>query len=296
MSGPGRLVDIGGRTLHAVIAGEGPVSVVLEAGGFAWSTDWEPVIAALGPDARSLAYDRAGLGWSAPGPKPRDLAAHVTDLDALIEATDLPPPYVLVGASYGGHVARAFAARRRDQVRGLVLVDARHPETSERLPPAWRRLERTAIAMTQAMGWLAGLGVLPLIGGLLGERGLPPAARGLPDARRAAYLAECFGPDAWRTSVDEAQAIAASDAQAKSIGHHGALPLLVLRHDRPDLFAPLGAAAAEAERAWSAMQDELAALSTQGVVTQVEASGHAIARDRPDAVAAAIRSLISRAS
>lgn len=292
LSGPGRLFDIGGRRLHAVITGEGPATVLLEAGGFAWSTDWEGVTEALGPGVRTVAYDRAGLGWSDAGPSPRDLAHHVEDLEKLVGAADLAPPYVVAGASYGGHIARAFTAARPEQVRGLVLVDSRHPEMTARMPAAWARLERNAMAATRVMGWLARTRILPLLGPLFGERNLPPAARKLPADRRATYLRDCFGPRAWQTSLDEAAVIGASDAQAARLPGHGDLPMIVLTHDMPDLFAGLGPEAPEAERVWQSLQAALGDLSSKSKLRVVSGAGHAISHDRPDAVADAIRSLL----
>src|SRR5580658_5794303 len=85
----GRVVEIGdGRRLRAVT--EGPDAsrrplVVLEAGSFGFSADWAAVQAKLAAEGlRSLAYDRAGLGVSDPGPMPRDSNAIVGDLEILL--------------------------------------------------------------------------------------------------------------------------------------------------------------------------------------------------------------------
>lgn len=290
MGGPGRMFEIGGRRLHAVVSGEGP-SVILEAGGFAWSSDWWLVRQALGPGFRTLAYDRAGLGWSEPGPRPRSLNHHLDDLEALLNAAELPAPYIVAGASYGGMIARAFAARRPGDIAGLVLVDARHPATSSRLAAPWARMERQAMAVTGVMETLARLKLLAPLGRMMGEGQLPPAAASLPPTDRETYLAECFSPVAWRTSQDEARAIAESDAQAAQIGAPRDVPTIVLSHEKPDLFAALGANAAAAEAAWQAMQAELAAESGSGGVRVAANSGHAIPLQRPDLVAAAISEL-----
>lgn len=267
--------------------------VVFEAGGFAWSTDWGPVIDALGPAVPTLAYDRAGLGWSDPGPAPRDLDHQLADLRALLGAVGASPPYILVGASYGGHIVRAYADLYPEEVRGLVLVDARHPAVSQRLPEGWRRYERAAVLVSRVLAWAAKLGLLPLLGRLLGERMSPPAAKTLPPERRERYLAECFGPSAWRTSIAEAEAIDASDARAARVTEHGDLPLIVLRHGEPDLFRPLGSAATEAEKAWVSLQEALARTSTRGQLRVVPGAGHAISLQHPEAVAAAIRDVLA---
>lgn len=135
----GRLVDIGGRRLRATLAGPASARplIVLEAGSFGCAADWAVVqdrLAARG--LRSLAYDRAGLGFSDPGPSPRDGRAVSTDLEALLAALGETGPLVAVGHSMAGLMLRVFAPRNRERVRGVVLVDAVTPEMMDIRGPA----------------------------------------------------------------------------------------------------------------------------------------------------------------
>jgi pimeloyl-ACP methyl ester carboxylesterase len=130
------MVDIGGdRTLHAVLAG--PTAspeplVLLEAGAFGFSADWAAVQAKLSARGlRSLAYDRAGLGFSGPGPEPRDGEAIARDLEMLLVHLGEPGPFVLCGHSMAGLHVRLFAARNAERVVGVVLVDATTPEAMD---------------------------------------------------------------------------------------------------------------------------------------------------------------------
>lgn len=128
--GRGELIDIGGRRLRVVRAGvgDGPL-VVLEHGAFGCAADWAEVQAQLAAKGiRSLSYDRAGLGFSDPGPGPRDADAIADDLDALLAALGEAGPYVLTGHSMGGLMVRVYAGRHPQATAGLVLVDAVTPE------------------------------------------------------------------------------------------------------------------------------------------------------------------------
>jgi pimeloyl-ACP methyl ester carboxylesterase len=129
----GERVGIGaGRTLRAVRAGPAasvqPL-VVCEHGAFGCATDWVVVQEKLSAKGlRSLAYDRAGLGHSDPGPEPRDGRAINDDLEALLAALGEAGPILLVGHSMGGLIVRLFALERERPIAGLVLVDAVTPD------------------------------------------------------------------------------------------------------------------------------------------------------------------------
>jgi pimeloyl-ACP methyl ester carboxylesterase len=123
----GELVDIGGGR-HIRVLCQGPPSakplVVLESGIFAGAASWNAVqddLAAQG--LRSCAYDRAGVGYSDPGPSPRDAKAIEGDLEAWLRAKGETGPFVLAAHSMGGLEIRMFAERHPDQVAGLVMVD-----------------------------------------------------------------------------------------------------------------------------------------------------------------------------
>ena len=130
----GSRVDIGGRSLRVVRAGpaaagrKGPL-VVFEHGAFGCAADWAVVQEKLSAKGlASLAYDRAGLGHSDPGPEPRDGRAINDDLEALLDRLDEAGPILLVGHSMGGLMVRLFAIERTRPVAGIVYVDAVTPE------------------------------------------------------------------------------------------------------------------------------------------------------------------------
>jgi pimeloyl-ACP methyl ester carboxylesterase len=141
---PSQLVDIGGRRLALTCAGSGRLTVILENGLPPSAPSdareaWAAVVAAAARFTRVCTYDRANLGQSDPAPLPRTSQASVDDLHALLDRAGLAPPYVLVGWSYGGIIARHFASRHPSDVAGIVLVDSAHEQQITRfvgaLPP-----------------------------------------------------------------------------------------------------------------------------------------------------------------
>jgi len=124
---PGRVVDIGGYKLHLACAGRGSPTVILLNGLGEYSNSWALVQPQLARKTRTCAYDRAGQAWSDPGPRPRGIATSARELHALLQRAHLSGPYVLVGHSLGGMIARVYSDRYRD-CAGIVFVDSAHED------------------------------------------------------------------------------------------------------------------------------------------------------------------------
>ena len=157
----GGLVDIGGdRKMYLECKGAGSPTVVLISGTRGAQNDWTDLIdpknpagapnpgeSAVFPQAskftRVCAYDRPGTAGndntvtdSTPVLQPTTAQQGVADLHALLSAAREPGPYILVGHSWGGLIARLFASTYPDQVSGLVLVDPASEFLKSSLTPA----------------------------------------------------------------------------------------------------------------------------------------------------------------
>ena len=132
---PGSLHDVGGYHLHIHPTGQGSPTVVFEAGLNHNATDWRDIQPAVSSFTRACSYDRAGVGFSDPGPKPRTSRQIVSELHRLLHCAAIDPPYVLVGRSFGGYNALLYAITYPDEVVGIVLVDANHPDQEHHMDP-----------------------------------------------------------------------------------------------------------------------------------------------------------------
>jgi pimeloyl-ACP methyl ester carboxylesterase len=92
------------------------------------STVWDRVQPGVARFTRVCSYDRAGEGRSDPGPAAGTLQQTVNELHRLLLAAKVPKPYVLVGASWGGPIARVYASQHPELVAGMVLVDSTHED------------------------------------------------------------------------------------------------------------------------------------------------------------------------
>lgn len=115
-----------------VVAGSGSPTVVFESGIGQGKRNWAPVFNAVSEMTEAVAYDRAGYGQSEPSAESRDGLQIVLELRDMLRAEGIAPPYVLVGHSLGGTMVKMFAKTYPDEVAGVVLVDARHEEFSQR--------------------------------------------------------------------------------------------------------------------------------------------------------------------
>ncbi len=123
-SPPGHMVDIGGRKLHLLCSGKGKPTVVLMAGGGAFSIDWALVQSRVDSTTRICSYDRAGLGWSESGPLDETVEQTVSDLHKLLQAAGEKGPYLLVGASIGGIFIQAYQRAFPKEVAGLIFTNS----------------------------------------------------------------------------------------------------------------------------------------------------------------------------
>jgi pimeloyl-ACP methyl ester carboxylesterase len=124
----GTWIDAGGHRVRMRVQGRGTPAVVFETPGMAPAEAWHRVQPAVARWTRSVSYDHAGYWGSEPGPDPRDGRRIAGELRAALRSAGIPPPYVLVGHSFGGPLVRIFAGAHPEETAGLVLVDPSQEE------------------------------------------------------------------------------------------------------------------------------------------------------------------------
>jgi pimeloyl-ACP methyl ester carboxylesterase len=267
--------------MHIDCTGEGSPTVILDSGLGDSYLSWRKVQPELAKFTRVCSYDRAGLGYSDPSSEPRTSKVIAEELHALLLAASVSPPYVIVGHSMGGFDVRVYTSLYRNEIVGMVLVDASHPDQENRFPPELKNMEGSWHREVQFIASTMPFGI-PRILGLCGNN---PVSR----------AADCNWHSA-REKLDEIKAFPESAVQAAASGSLGDLPLAVLSHDpdKPWNDLPPGSARSINE-AMQKMQEELAHLSTRGTQTVAKNSAHYIQIDRPDVVIDAVRNVVEQA-
>lgn len=315
---PQRLVDVGGRRLNIVCTGKGSPTVILEAGLIADSSAWRLVQPAISRTTRVCSYDRAGLGFSDPAGPPRDAAAIVGDLHALLRGAGIASPYVLVGWSSGGLYTRLYQYRYPREVVGLVEVD---PDSEFEGDDYDAKIVMTLMHKSQQwydkqiQDWYkqfdnctvnVSRGTCDFFpGGLAAFRERQRAA-GCPAISPAdCAVNQIRGEHLNQGSLwkDEGLEIRASQQGAAEVRAaerpYGDLPLIVLtdsENDDIDSGGPISVAAQRAE--WvdkNNAEEHIARLSTVGAHFVVTDSPHAIQLYHPSVVISAIDEVIDQA-
>ena len=293
--GPGQLVDIGGRRINLHCTGAGGPTVVLMAGIFSWSVVWYKTQPVIAQKTRVCAFDRAGYGFSDPGPRPQILSDVVDDLHAALNAGPIPGPYVLVGHSLGGIEARLYAQRWPKEVVGMVLVDT--ASAGEGL------IDENQPGFDEVIGGESYAADMLHCAFLVVDGPLEPSRPEYNDCTSATALPSDT-PAAFRTIWPQfftAYYLADKVSLMSSVYTHrydsvdhrrlGAMPLVVLSAE--DSWGKSGTPESvwfhrSYSKVWSALQEALAHLSSRGVHRFIKGSGHEIQLDKPQAVIDAV--------
>ena len=281
----GRSVDIGGRTLNIHCVGDGTPTVVFVSGGTAPGYVWTPSQRGVSAFTRACWYDRADIGWSDSGPDPAwgDRAAR--DLHLLLQNAGLHPPFVLVGASFGGYIIRLYHHAYPGEVSGMVFVDAAHEDagTIQGMPHRDRPpLPRSVIRALSIV-----FGRLGMMRFLASDPGPPPTywsaeewdiLRRLRRQRNIALADAQVGPERATANL------------VRSAGGLDDMPMIVLTQGRP--IQDPASVEAGVRRGWVELQRRLALRSRRGRQVLVTNSGHGIPVEAPDAVISAVREIV----
>ncbi len=299
---PGRMIDIGGRRLHLVEAGQGSPAVIFEAGISATCLNWTRVRTEAGRFTRACAYDRASLGWSDPAPSPRVLPAIVDDLHALLLAARIQPPHLLVAHSFGALVVSAYASTYPSEVAGLILVDPLTPTEWRHPTEAQSRMLRRGVTLARRGALLTRVGLVRFSLAILagGGRLIPKAIARMSSGEGESVISRLVGevrkmpPDTWpmiqahwcQPKSFEAlgaylESLPASSAEAAALQLPGTIPVVILSgsHSTPALLA---------------QREELARRAAYGRHIVAERSAHWIHLDEPELVVQSIQEMLDQ--
>jgi pimeloyl-ACP methyl ester carboxylesterase len=297
---PGRFLESGGSLLHLNEQGSGGPAVILEAGVAGSSLGWALVQPLLSAFARTCSYDRAGLGFSGRVTGPRTVEQMISDLRNLLAKAEIPPPYILVGHSFGGLLIRAYSNVYPEEVAGLVFVDPVGLSTWAECSGKERERLAAGVRLSRRGSILARLGVVRLALTLLvsGGRWFPKfigraaAGQGTGTMERLIGEVRKLPREAWpviqshwctpknfRAMAAYLECLPESARAAREMKIPPGIAFAVL-------------SAGTATEAELAERDSWVQQGENGTHIRVEGTGHWIQLERPDVVANAVRDII----
>lgn len=283
MPAPGRLVDVGGYRLHIWCVGEprpGVPPVLFDSGLGGDSFDWPDIVSEVVQFAQVCTYDRAGMGYSDPGPTPRTSGQIADEMAALIEHSGIARPVVLVGLSFGGFNTRIVASKRPELVAGLVLVSASHENQGARDAAAGLPSGKPPDIALKLGPIAASLGILRLAGVTLAAPPEQAPAKVRPFVRATTYRTSRY-----RTMADELLHTQQSGREVAQTRRQLDIPLVVLSD------ANGSGVGAEIKRE---LQADMVTLSSRSCQVIVDDSGHGLG-NHPELVTKAVRDVIEAA-
>ncbi len=277
----GQMVTVGDHDIHLYCVGNGTPTVVFESDLDQYgSLSWVPVQETIGEITRACSYDRAGILWSEPGPRPRDGETIARELSAVLAAAGEESPYLLVGHAFGGAYIRIFAGQNPDDVCGMVLLESSHPEMLT-------RFSEYGVAPE-----IPDRNIRPLIL-FLSHLGSPGRYKGnVYDLPPEIYdPVQAFLPESSMTWFDEKVESPNTLAQAGHYEYLGDWPLIVLATSRPS--PSLGDLGQKLDELWLELQQELLSLSGNSEIRIYE-GGHYPQLQDPEVVIEAIQDVLER--
>jgi pimeloyl-ACP methyl ester carboxylesterase len=297
-----RLPD--GRQMNLLCLGAGSPTVIMEAGAGGSTLEWRWIQRDIAKTTRVCAYDRAGMGFSDPGPLPRTAEAVDQDFVALVNSAKIAPPFVMVAHSLGSYYVRLYADHYRDNVVGMVLVDPSVEYQDRRfvaVNPAFAEILRKDDEEARKCLRAAKAGTLttasPLFTACTYGYSRDPA---FSDALFELQVRRRISVSFRTTLFSETHEMDDTDSKqlAAARRSYGDMPLIILTQapETADAYPGSTPGQVDAMNAlWSRMHEELASLSSRGSNRQVERSGHYIQRDRPDVVREAVEEVVKAA-
>jgi pimeloyl-ACP methyl ester carboxylesterase len=280
---PGRLINVYGHKMHIYCTGSGSPVVILEAGLSSYSLDWSRVQPEISKTTEVCSYDRAGYGWSDPGPKPRTAQEIVKELQELLIEADVKGPYILVGQSLGGVYVQLFAVEHPTETAGLILVDSVNRDMDKKIPKEQLDRFENDLKFYVYLGKLGAPFGIPRLLHMPSSIIIPELPKKLqPIAYYFAYKATSY-----QTIYDELDALHESEVLFNKrypvIKVSDAPPVVVLSAALPIQYPPFLISCGLFDQ-WKELQTDLVKSIPGAKQIIAEKSGHFIQLDQPELV------------
>lgn len=273
----GQKLKIRDKIIHTIVSGDkdADYTVILDAGLSCCSLDWYYIQPQLSKFARVLSFDRPGYGWSSAVNERYTSEDVVNDLSLILEQSQIKPPYVLVGHSFGGLNMRLFASKYPEKVAALILIDSVHENRylSDEWDSSRKKSHRKNLNVFRFGYVTSGIGLPKLLKQPVGRKHLPE-----PFQKYVDYIG--YHPKSYEAAYKE---FLYSEKSAKQVANSNALS---------SSLAVTILSSNNSEHTWIEHQNLLSKLTknTKQIKTNCH---HSIHLENPDLVVEAVKNSIN---
>lgn len=287
----GQFAEVDQHRMHYLKEGTGGPTVVFEtAFDPAGHLQWYHIQKNLPKTYTTFSYDRSGILWSERGTNPKSGDKIAEELHALLEKSNAPKPYILVGHSFGGMLTRFFVKKYPQDVAGVILVDSQYPADDQYLSPELYKMVNQGLP-----------------GGFLKFANTFGAARLMfknmfpadPQYKYQNTIMPALLYKSADATLEEQDHMKSMKKEAAAINSFGSVPLYVLTagdKTRYDNFIKDEKTKTEMLGAWAKMQKDLLNLSTDSKQIVLPTSGHYINQDQPKIIEDAVNQMVEKVS
>lgn len=284
-SAPGKIVQVNGHDMHVFAKGNGNSTVVFVSGFGTPSpyVDFYPLYNDISKYARIAVCERPGYGYSEVANTNRDIDTIAKEMHESLEKAGEKSPYILVGHSMGSLEVIRFAQMYKDEVKGIVMIEAGNPEYY-----ANEDIDQALISSMRLKSVLKNVGLMRLLfnhsisfyeGAYSARNQLSLLPADLKKVDAAMYLKTMTN----KNKRDELLKIKANAQVVMRNGNLGQIPLIILTSDEE-----------VKDSKWKNSQEAFKAWSTDSKQRIVKDSPHYIHQYKPNEVNSEIIEVINK--
>lgn len=271
-------VEIDGHKIHYVKKGTGNHTVVFVSGMGSDNVIWKEIQDKVAENACTIAYDRSGLFLSEDGDHNITNASVSHELTQLLEKTNCPKPYIIVGHSMAGIYTRPFIYEHKNEIAGVVYVDVTHPWQFKKSSP--ELMKAMAVPPVWFIKFLSFTGIYRAI------FSFTPLSPDIPMHHPIHEQQTDFFYKSLNTTFYEAKNDRLNFQDAEKYDSFGDIPLSIISGVSPVRTANISDPELRKEymELVRTLHDDLLKLSTHSHKVEARKSGHIVQATEPDLV------------
>lgn len=117
------LIGLQNLSIQTKQQGQAKPTIIFENGMASTFKTWTTIPDSISKQNKVFLYNRAGLGESSLSSKERTIPNMIKELNEVLKKEKIEPPYIYVAHSMGSYLARYYASKFPNEIKGILLID-----------------------------------------------------------------------------------------------------------------------------------------------------------------------------